>query len=625
MLGLVLTYRVVFTPLEFLNYLQDCLERFPSATYAVLELSLLWVSVCHSDLLHDDLTRHSFEAWCEQHMGSEWAWLLQEIRLVVQLQDRATAARKPVDATATADKHYGPTPGILDQLEPDTVANQLTLFDEQLFTVLTVDDYLTASAFVPLDLIDLTFPPSRYSCTSAKNCHMAHGCHVSRKMATVRLADKHRKLFARLARLTDPSRNMANYRRQLEQFHNKPCIPFLPVHLKDLLFATETRRTLSRDSADLVTKILMSVQSQQAFPMRTDFGMQSYLRVSVPRAALPALPSKAELAPDTQAAQVRRQYLLAELTSPAKGGANKGATTERKPKRSSLTIVVAAAADAEADGGSTDGPLSARTNSVHAFMPPPRRFSKMSSTSLSALPEQARTPLRPKLSDASLEATPHRLSETWSLPRSSAVTSYSRRSSMLSASDCMDSSEDERHDDLSLVSTRSAPEPGTGHGLSSPDPADASLATRRQVANLEPLSTSLSLPRHFFDGAAPRTAPSPLGATMESASASINSWLAPSSAAYNMSSTTNERPFTASKLVLDFSMSSLAAEGTAEAREARQSEGSASSVVSSVFETEPLPSVSCPLEGPDWIEIDLDAEDTILESVEVLGGRVSLV
>lgn len=54
-----------------------------------------------------------------------------------------------------------------------------------------------------------------------------------------RVPEKVKRLQSHLENLMNPSRNMKVYRDQLKSLNDKSCVPCLPLHLKDLVFANE--------------------------------------------------------------------------------------------------------------------------------------------------------------------------------------------------------------------------------------------------------------------------------------------------------------------------------------------------------------------------------------------------
>ncbi len=101
------------------------------------------------------------------------------------------------------------------------------------------------------------------------------------------MPDKARKLFQQLQSQTDPSKNKKVYRDAYAARHLQPRLPFLPLHLKDLCFVKEVLQSseLMLSQAMKVAQILMQVLVWQPYRIASDFGVQGYLKVSVPKKA----------------------------------------------------------------------------------------------------------------------------------------------------------------------------------------------------------------------------------------------------------------------------------------------------------------------------------------------------
>lgn len=69
------------------------------------------------------------------------------------------------------------------------------------------------------------------------------------KRAWKNVSDKLKRLMAELQAVMDTTRNMKAYRAEYDQFEGHPRIPFLPLHLKDLVFLKEGSRRGSGDAA----------------------------------------------------------------------------------------------------------------------------------------------------------------------------------------------------------------------------------------------------------------------------------------------------------------------------------------------------------------------------------------
>jgi hypothetical protein len=120
------------------------------------------------------------------------------------------------------------------------------------------------------------------------------------------LPDKLRKLLAEMQAVTDPSRNMKAYRDLYNERRLQPRLPFLPLHLKDLYFASESLKNgeVTVKDARLVTRlVLRDVVIWQPFRMRSDYGMQGYFRVSVPLLPSSLGASRETAVPDRSGAQ----------------------------------------------------------------------------------------------------------------------------------------------------------------------------------------------------------------------------------------------------------------------------------------------------------------------------------
>lgn len=138
------------------------------------------------------------------------------------------------------------------------------------------------------------------------------------------LPDKLRKLLAEMQAVTDPSRNMKAYRDLYNERRLQPRLPFLPLHLKDLYFASESLKNgeVTVKDARLVTRlVLRDVIIWQPYRMRSDYGMQGYFRVSVPLLPSSVGASRETAVPDRSGAQtaatpVKALTVVAHVSSP---------------------------------------------------------------------------------------------------------------------------------------------------------------------------------------------------------------------------------------------------------------------------------------------------------------------
>ena len=100
-----------------------------------------------------------------------------------------------------------------------------------------------------------------------------------------RVPSRVKQLQAKLELLMNPSMNMKAYRDHIAD--SAPLLPFLPLHLKDLVFANEAGDTMQAESRLNVNKIALRTRciatlcSTRPPPaVRPDPAVQAYLRVS---------------------------------------------------------------------------------------------------------------------------------------------------------------------------------------------------------------------------------------------------------------------------------------------------------------------------------------------------------
>ena len=73
---------------------------------------------------------------------------------------------------------------------------------------------------------------------------------------------------------------------QMALLSARPAIPFLPVHLKDVLFAIEgcrasieSKEHIAMENYSLVTRCLASIILRHPYDMHEDLALQAYLEV----------------------------------------------------------------------------------------------------------------------------------------------------------------------------------------------------------------------------------------------------------------------------------------------------------------------------------------------------------
>lgn len=96
-----------------------------------------------------------------------------------------------------------------------------------------------------------------------------------------------KRLQSTLEGIMNPSKNMKVYRDRLRSYADAPCVPFLPLHLKDLVFANEAGKTAKKnvvnfDKLSLVAKCIIPLATVPPYAsLEEDHALQAYFRVSV--------------------------------------------------------------------------------------------------------------------------------------------------------------------------------------------------------------------------------------------------------------------------------------------------------------------------------------------------------
>ncbi|EGD82899.1 hypothetical protein PTSG_12036 [Salpingoeca rosetta] len=368
---------------------------FVDNTVHVLELLLHWVVAYWVDFEERPEYVAALHRTIEDlHCDTTHAWLRDEVLAAVEYQ-QAHGLPKPV--LHAQKQGVGPTPGIVLQIPPHTLAEQMALYDYDLFKRVHPREYIEQAfsgskqdlnATAPnLHLLILRFEDEgqwvaaeivqhktrkEQATMIAKFLRVAEeslklhnyfsffaimGALACREVSTLKrawrnLPDKYKRLHASLDRLTDTSRNMKAYRDAWRNAGHKPKLPFLPLHLKDLLFAKEAWSASERpwkealESWQLVAKIIRELMMWHPYKMHCDYGLQSYLRVSVLRREPDSLPS----------AVVRRQSVL---SSPPRSGRPERSPSWRPQRPPIAGSVSTHASEYDVRGGKA--PLSAAT------------------------------------------------------------------------------------------------------------------------------------------------------------------------------------------------------------------------------------------------------------------------
>lgn len=100
------------------------------------------------------------------------------------------------------------------------------------------------------------------------------------------LPEKVKRRFDSLELLMDPSRNMKRYRDLLAAEPDQPYVPFLPLHLKDLVFMNEVKSTrgdqlINYEKLRLIGKFIANLVMRRFYDLKRNTALQAYLKISV--------------------------------------------------------------------------------------------------------------------------------------------------------------------------------------------------------------------------------------------------------------------------------------------------------------------------------------------------------
>ena len=106
------------------------------------------------------------------------------------------------------------------------------------------------------------------------------------KSAWAKVPDKVKRLQSQLEDIMNPSRNMKNYRERLSRFTGGACVPCLPLHLKDLVFANEggvqKNNIVNFEKLTMVARLVATLVPLRPYSgLRKDAALQAYLQVSI--------------------------------------------------------------------------------------------------------------------------------------------------------------------------------------------------------------------------------------------------------------------------------------------------------------------------------------------------------
>eukprot|EP00035_Acanthoeca_spectabilis_P009671 m.170614 g.170614 ORF g.170614 m.170614 type:complete len:1285 (+) comp14798_c0_seq1:1003-4857(+) len=233
--------------------------------------------------------------------------------------------RRPSDA-------FGPTENVVARLQPRSIAEQLTLLNHaliaQIHPVEYVLYYFPGEGQRPADVAprleeaikrfdaesywvaaEILFPPKSKDRAAlvTKFIKVAQHClklgnffslfsilgalcfpEITRlRSVWEKVGEKHKRIQSELEAVMNPSRNMKAYRDRLRSFDSAPRVPFLPLHLKDLVFANEAGKTWRKHRVNfekliLIARCVLPVTSPTAYrELEMDHALQTYFRVSV--------------------------------------------------------------------------------------------------------------------------------------------------------------------------------------------------------------------------------------------------------------------------------------------------------------------------------------------------------
>eukprot|EP00043_Microstomoeca_roanoka_P017937 m.189011 g.189011 ORF g.189011 m.189011 type:complete len:1848 (-) comp16736_c0_seq1:93-5636(-) len=300
-------------------------------TVYVLELLLHWVVAYWVDFDgNEEYIQALHRTIDDLQCNSSHSWLRDEVLAAVKYQ---MVNGLPAPVLHAQRQGAGPTPGIVMQIPPQTLAEQMSLFNYDLFKRVHSREYFEQALFPQHDLEvvapNLQILSRRFEDEGqwvaaeilqhktrkeqatmiakfirvAEECVKLHnyfsffcimGALSCREVSDMKrawrtLPEKYKKVFASLEKLTDTSRNMKAYRDAWKNAGHTAKLPFLPLHLKDLLFAKEAWSSSGKpweesiDSWQLIAKIVRELMMWHPYKMHCDYGLQSYLRVSVLR------------------------------------------------------------------------------------------------------------------------------------------------------------------------------------------------------------------------------------------------------------------------------------------------------------------------------------------------------
>mmetsp|Transcript_21541 Transcript_21541/g.64107 ORF Transcript_21541/g.64107 Transcript_21541/m.64107 type:complete len:1164 (+) Transcript_21541:247-3738(+) len=339
-----LTFRMFYSP----DQLADQLLALHAAgrtsdKAAVLQCVTHWVTFYWSDFSHDASLLEKMEELHEAALASigggslrasgDNARMMHHVELchvfahVLRLQKQ-----RPVSRPLRGGEAYGPTENVVAQLQPRSIAAQLTLLNHGLISKIHPVEYVLyyfpgegqkaadvaphlEAAIKRFDAesfwaaAEILFPTKakERAAMITKFIKVAEHClklgnffslfavlgalcfpEVARlRSAWERVPEKSKRVQAELELVMDPSRNMKVYRDRLATFDDDPRVPFLPLHLKDLVFANEAGSTwdggrVNFEKLIMVARCVLPVTGGRRYnTLEIDHALQTYFRVSV--------------------------------------------------------------------------------------------------------------------------------------------------------------------------------------------------------------------------------------------------------------------------------------------------------------------------------------------------------
>jgi hypothetical protein len=335
-----LAFRIYHTPEHLADQLLDLLstETIDVRT-GVLACATHWVTFYWCDFLRDPVLKYKvqllhrtalaslFNSPQAQHLVLEQVEQCHILSHVLALQTKQTAPQ-----TCCQSEVFGPTENVVVRLQPRSIAEQLTLLNHNLINrihpVEYVLYYFPGDARKPVDVApnleaairrfdaesywvaaEILFPRKsrERAALVAKFIRVAGHClelgnffslfsilgalcfpEISRlKSVWEKVPEKVKRKQSNLELVMNPSRNMKAYRDRLRSFDTVARVPFLPLHLKDLVFANEAGKTWRKlrvnfEKMILVARCVLPVTSIHAYDeLEMDHALQTYFRVSI--------------------------------------------------------------------------------------------------------------------------------------------------------------------------------------------------------------------------------------------------------------------------------------------------------------------------------------------------------